>query len=314
MRAGRYVTALIIAVVAAIGGAVGWLIGGGGKAAEAAPRVRFIPAGEIGASPFTPATDIRGAVTIRGSGPFGGTGSNFVCDRELLIKFLVAKPDRMRAWARVQAIPPTVASVTRYIRALRPATLLTPTRVTNYFYANGRAVPFQAVLGAGTAVLVDSQGAIRARCRCGNPLQDPIVTPSERCDGCPAGFQVPQSWRLSASYYVIHPAPPPVKGQRGQPGGLKDVTVEVIRVLSGGYVLKEVRTDANGKTQVRTVTVPKPANTTVTVARTTTKRGGTVTVSRNGTVFVPRTLLRTVTRVLHGPTVTKTVTVFTGQG
>ncbi len=255
MRAGRYVTALIIAVVAAIGGAVGWLIGGGGKAAEAAPRVRFIPASAIGANPFTPATDIRGAVTIRGSGSFGGTGSNFVCDRELLIKYLLAKPDRMRAWARVQAIPPTAAAVTRYIRALRPATLLTPTRVTNYFYANGRAVGFQAVLGAGTAVLVDSQGAIRARCRCGNPLQDPIVTPSEHCDGCPPGFQVPQSWRLSASYYVIHPAPPPVKGE-SQLTGLQGVTVQVVKVLPAGYVLKEVQTNKNGKTHVRTVTVP----------------------------------------------------------
>jgi len=289
------------------------LIGGGGKAAEAAPRVRFIPAGSIGANPFTPATDIRGAVTIRGSGPFGGTGSNFVCDRERLIKFLVAKPDRLRAWARVQAIPPTAAAVTRYIRALRPATLLSPTRVTNYFYSKGRAVGFQAVLAAGTAVLVDNQGAIRARCRCGNPLQDPIVSPSEHCDGCPAGFEVPQSLRLSASYYVIHPAPPPVKGQRRQPG-LRDVSVQVVKVLSAGYVLKEVQTDANGRTRVRTVTVPKPASTTVTVARRRTGRRVTVTVSRSGTVFVPRTLVRTVTRNVPGPTVVKTVTVFTGGG
>jgi hypothetical protein len=313
VTAGRYVTALVIAVVAAIGGAVGWLIGGGGKAAEAAPRVRFIPASTIGANPFTPATDIRGAVTIRGSGPFGGTGSNFVCDRELLIKFLVAKPARLRAWARVQAIPPTAAAVRRYIRALRPATLLTPTRVTNYFYLQGRAVGFQAVLAAGTAVLVDSQGAIRARCRCGNPLQDPIVTPSERCQGCPAGFQVPQSWRLSASYYVIHPAPPPVKGQK-QLTRLKGVSIEVVKVLPAGYVLKEVQTDKNGRTVVRTVTVPKPASRTVTVARTRTKRRAAVTISRNGTVFVPRNVVRVVTRNVPGPTVTKTVTVFTGGG
>jgi hypothetical protein len=175
-------------------------------------------------------------------------------------------------------------------------------------------VGFQAVLGAGTAVLVDSQGAIRARCRCGNPLQDPIVSPSERCDGCPAGFQVPQSWRLSASYYLIHPAPPPIEGEPKQSGKLRDVTVQVVKVLSAGYVLQEVSTDANGRTHVRTVTVPKPASRTVTVARTSTKRRLTVTIRRNGTVFVPRTLVRTVTRGVPGPTVTKTVTVFTGGG
>jgi hypothetical protein len=313
VRGGRYVTALIIAVVAAIGGAVGWLIGGGGKAAEAAPRVRFIPAGVIGANPFTPATDIRGAVTIRGSGPFGGTGSDFVCDRELLIKFLLAKPDRMRAWARVQAIPPTAAAVARYIRALRPATLLNPTRVTNYFYLQGRAVGFQAVLAAGTAVLVDSQGAIRARCRCGNPLQDPIVSPSERCQSCPAGVEVPQSWRLSASYYVIHPAPPPIKGQRLN-GAAFDGSITVVKVLPAGYVLKEVQTDSNGRTHVRTVTVPKLPSRTVTVARTGTRSRVTVRITRNGTVFVPRTLVRTVVRNVPGPSVTKTVTVFTGGG
>jgi hypothetical protein len=52
----------------------------------------------------------------------------------------------------------------------------------------------------------------------------------------------------------------------------------------------------------------------VTVARTSTSRGATVTVRSNGTVFVPRTVVRVVTRNVPGPTVTKTVTVFTGGG
>jgi hypothetical protein len=42
--------------------------------------------------------------------------------------------------------------------------------VTNHGFANGVATPYQAVLQAGTAVLVDHYGTPRARCYCGNPL------------------------------------------------------------------------------------------------------------------------------------------------
>ena len=53
----------------------------------------------------------------RRKGTFGGTGSDRVCDREKLLKHLVAKPDRLPAWARRSASsrtarrsPPTYAS------------------------------------------------------------------------------------------------------------------------------------------------------------------------------------------------------------
>jgi hypothetical protein len=307
-----------IAVVVAIGGAVGWVIGGGGKSAEAAPHVRYMAADALQNNAFTPGTDIPGRVVIKGAPPFGGTGSNFVCDRELLIKYLTAKPARLRAWARVQTIAPTVSAVARYIRSLKPATLLTPTRVTNYSYVKGRAVAFPAVLGPGTAVLVDKQGAVRARCRCGNPLQDPIISPAERCDGCPAGYRLPPSWRLSPIYYVVHPAPPPVKGQRALAGKTGRLTVRVVEVLLGGYVIEESLTGSNGKTDVRTVTVPKPASQTVTRSRTSTRKVAVTVSGASHTVFVPRTttLTRTVTatRVVPGQTVTKRITVRTGGG
>ena len=51
-----------------------------------------------------------------GSGPFGGTGSDLVCDRELLIKSLRARPDRLEEWARVLGIEPDIGVVARYIR------------------------------------------------------------------------------------------------------------------------------------------------------------------------------------------------------
>jgi hypothetical protein len=45
--------------------------------------------------------------------------------------------------------------------------------VTNYSFVGGRAVPYQAVLQAGTAVLADTRGALVVRCRSGNPLREP---------------------------------------------------------------------------------------------------------------------------------------------
>ena len=87
-----------------------------------------------------------------GSGPYGGTGSDLVCDRELLIRSLRARPDRLREWARVLDVRPTAAAVSRYIRRLRPVTLTRDTRVTNHSFVDGRAIAFQAILQAGTAV------------------------------------------------------------------------------------------------------------------------------------------------------------------
>jgi len=311
----RVLGALAIAVVAAVGGAVGWLVGGGGNPAEAASRVQYLAATAPQANAFTAVAEIEGQVTVEAAAPFGGSGSNLVCDRELLIKFLVAKPDRMRAWARVQAIEPTVAAVTRYIRSLVPSTLVTPTRVTNYSYSQGRAVPFQAVLGPGTAVLVDEQGAIRARCRCGNPLQDPVLSTDERCDGCPQGVQMPTAWRLGTVYYVVHPSPPPVEGEEPEDGDTNErLTVRVVKVLPGAYVVEETVTGPNGRTRVRTRTVPTPRTATTTRTRTQTRTrevdGPTVTITGPArTVFVPRTVTveRTVTQQ-------QTVTVFTGEG
>ena len=45
--------------------------------------------------------------------------------------------------------------------------------MTNHTFQNGRAVPLQSVLQAGTAVLVDEFGRLVVRCRCGNPLLEP---------------------------------------------------------------------------------------------------------------------------------------------
>jgi len=107
-------------------------------------------------------------------GPFGGTGDDTLCDRELLVDFLTDPENGAlaREWARVIDI--SVADIPTYVRTLTPTTLTADARVTNHRWNGTRAVPYQAVLQRGTAVLVDPYGRLVARCRCGNPLGPPV--------------------------------------------------------------------------------------------------------------------------------------------
>ena len=180
--------------------------------------VTFQPPTEAGPAPFTKPADVKGDDVVRvGSGPFGGTGSDLVCDRELLISSLRARPDRMREWARVLNVEPTQTAVARYIRRLRPVTLTVDTRITNHSFVNGRAVAFQSILQAGTAVLVDSSGKPVARCRCGNPLLEPIYIPEAICLKCPADYSPPPPCEDYAKCYRRYPSPPSVRRFRPRP-------------------------------------------------------------------------------------------------
>ena len=174
--------------------------------APPAEPVRFVVPTVPGPAPFTPAVDVKGQDRVEpvpGAGPYGGTGSDLVCDRELLISSLLARPDRLQEWARVARVAPSPEAVSAYVRDLRPATLCRDTRVTNHSFVGGRAVPYQAVLTAGTAVLVDSSGRPVARCRCGNPLREAVTAPRVECVDCPPGYRLP---------------PPPNPGETGAPG------------------------------------------------------------------------------------------------
>ena len=154
--------------------------GGGDDVTVLSPREDFFSRLTPGPDPFTPSVanvlvdvedeGLRSGVVVAGPGLYGGTNEN-VCDVDQLIEFLWENPDMARAWAEVQGL--TVAELEDYLRSLEPAILLENTLVTNHGYRNGRATPFQAVLEAGTAVLVDEDGIPRARCACGNPLIPP---------------------------------------------------------------------------------------------------------------------------------------------
>jgi hypothetical protein len=204
-----------IAAALLVGGAVAAVLLLGGDEKASAQTIRFQKATDPGPSPFTAPSDIRGSTSVKleiGEGPFGGTGSDLVCDRELLIRSLEARPERLREWARVVNIDPTPQAVAAYIRALTPVTLTRDTRVTNHTFENGQAVGYQAILQAGTAVLVDAQGIPRARCRCGNPLIEAILITEAKCFGCPPNYRPPPPCRPFSQCYKRYPNPPGVKG------------------------------------------------------------------------------------------------------
>ena len=119
------------------------------------------------------------------------------------MKFLLSHKQERQAWADVLGIDSDKDSVSRYVRSLTPVTLTVDTRITNHMFKNGRAVPFQSILVAGTAVLVDKYGRPVVRCKCGNPLLQPIHYPKIRCKGCPPHYKPPMQckWRIYDPWY-----------------------------------------------------------------------------------------------------------------
>ena len=63
--------------------------------------------------------------------------------------------------------------IAAYVRSLDVRVLSAPVNVLNHGYnpATGAAYEIDAVLDAGTAVLVDKNGDVRTRCYCGNPIK-----------------------------------------------------------------------------------------------------------------------------------------------
>jgi hypothetical protein len=187
------------AVALAAVAVAGFLVVSGGE--DAGAEVILEPAAARGEDPFTSSVSRArvkvksGGVkafsggdesveAVRGSTPqlYGGTGRAAVCDPEALIRFLEANPGKGRAFGGVVGVAP--GELRDYISGLTPVVLREDTRVTNHGFAGGSARPAQAVLQAGTAVLVDDRGVPRVRCACGNPLAEPrAVSASPRFSG-----------------------------------------------------------------------------------------------------------------------------------
>lgn len=132
----------------------------------------------VAVSPTGPAESANAVRGVDGAAPglYGGTRNVSSCDVESQIKALGTAPAKNRAFASVAGVQP--AEVPAYLRSLTPVQLRMDTRVTNHGYRDGAATSYQAVLQAGTAVLVDGHGVPRARCACGNPLTPPVAQQS----------------------------------------------------------------------------------------------------------------------------------------
>jgi len=155
---------------------------------RAGAEVLLESAASLGTDPFTPpldpdpgsSPDVPGGRIRTGGTPppsdqlYGGTGDLGRCNRAQLVRFMREHPAEAAAWAAVHGIEPD--AIERFVRRLTPAVLRADTRITNHGFAGGRATPFQSVMEAGTAVLIDRDGLPVVRCRCGNPLKPPVAT------------------------------------------------------------------------------------------------------------------------------------------
>lgn len=117
-------------------------------------------------------TPVRGTgvqtVPAETVGLFGGTLNNASCNKDQLVSYLQANPDKAGPWAQTLGI--TAAQIPTFVAALTPVLLRSDTVVTNHGFENGRITTMPAVLQAGTAVLVNQYGQPVVKCYCGNPL------------------------------------------------------------------------------------------------------------------------------------------------
>lgn len=99
---------------------------------------------------------------------YGGTADGVECDTAAIANQLRSRPDRSASWVVPLRLEP--AEVPYYLNVLTPAVLTADTWVT----AHSAAAPaHQAVLQAGTGVLVDPAGVPRVHCASGDPLAPP---------------------------------------------------------------------------------------------------------------------------------------------
>ncbi|MFI8520658.1 DUF6777 domain-containing protein [Streptomyces sp. NPDC085481] len=130
--------------------------------------------------PSRTGADADRALTVSGSTPglYGGTHRVASCDVEQQIRFLSEEPAKNAAFAKVLGL--ATEEVPGYLRSLTPLQLRVDTRVTNHGFRDGSPVPYQSVLQAGTAVMVDDRGVPRVRCACGNPLTPAVAQQSAK--------------------------------------------------------------------------------------------------------------------------------------
>lgn len=143
------------------------------------------------------------SVSGASAGLYGGTRNVASCDVEQQVSYLADQPAKNAAFASTLGI--SANEVPGYLRSLTPLQLRVDTRVTNHGFRDGTATSYQAVLQAGTAVLVDDRGVPRVRCACGNPLTPPVAQQSPKTTGTRwAGYQPSQVVVVAPSVTVVN--------------------------------------------------------------------------------------------------------------
>ncbi|MFJ6834061.1 DUF6777 domain-containing protein [Streptomyces sp. NPDC091209] len=190
---------------------------GGVQASNSPGLYGGTPAGESGGEPGghsgtpgqggnhgTPGPGESGAPTP----DFGGSTRPGTCVVGKLKQFLTDPKNsaRAREWARVLNIRPD--EIPGYIDRLTPVVLRHDTLVTNHAYEHGKAVPFDALLQAGIAVLVDDQGLPAVKCSCGNPLRPSRVDIEKSSVGFEGGNR---KWSGYRQDRIVLVEPPPGK-------------------------------------------------------------------------------------------------------
>ena len=265
------------AVVLLIGGVAAWMATRGSPDVAAfSPNEVFLePVGVVehpftssllatGTNPVTgpPTTQIAGdtisLVLVEGSHEmsYAADRGRSACDAALLLSDLNADPAAAGAWAEAQGIAAT--SVADFVAELTPAFLTQDARVTSHVLDQGQAVPRQALMQQGTAVLVGPTGEPRVRCASGSPLSLPAVTATPTYVGV--------AWPEfdPASVVEIEPCDEPI-------------TEFILQdVATGEPFVRQVGSDVTGDSEVTTTTIPP---TTTTLAPTTTTTSSTTTTT-----------------------------------
>ncbi|WP_328429246.1 PASTA domain-containing protein [Streptomyces sp. NBC_00443] len=104
-------------------------------------------------------------------GLYGGSKQPTICDVARLKESLTDPANERKAQAWAAALSLTTAEIPDYLGRLTPVLLRHDTLVKNHDYKKGNAVPFNALLQTGIAILVDERGLPAVKCSCGNPLR-----------------------------------------------------------------------------------------------------------------------------------------------
>lgn len=110
-------------------------------------------------------------------GVYGSTSDATICDVDAMAAALADDPSAAGTWADLEGVEVTQISST--LSSFAPVVLGADVLVTNTGYRSGTPHRFQAVLQAGTAVLVDSFGRPRVKCGCANPLLPAELEPGD---------------------------------------------------------------------------------------------------------------------------------------